>query len=112
MTYDCFSLNPSLIKSHLYTNRGGSQVPKNKAVKPEVKGIRRLDDFEVAEQHFFDVVERAEKKVLNVAANLMHDEVDILFGKDHGHPIHDVHDDPKEVQEKVVREKQSPVWHL
>ena len=106
-------LNPSLTYSYLSTNRGGSQVPKNKAVKPEVLGIRRLDDFEEAEQHFFDVVERAEKKVLNVAANLMHDEVDILFGKDHGHPIHDVHDDPKEeVQEKVVREKQSPVWHL
>lgn len=81
-------------------------------MKPEVKGIRRLDDFEEAEQHFFDAVERAEKKVLNVAANLMHDEVDILFGKDHGHPIHDAHDDPKEGKEKGVVEKQSPVWHL
>mmetsp|Transcript_18747 Transcript_18747/g.27776 ORF Transcript_18747/g.27776 Transcript_18747/m.27776 type:complete len:83 (-) Transcript_18747:290-538(-) len=82
-------------------------MAKNSEMTQEVKGIRRPDDFEEAEQHFFDVIERAEKKVINVARTLVQDEVDILFGKDHGHAIHD---DPGD--KLLSANKQAPVWLL
>ena len=83
-------------------------MAKNTKMMEEVKGIRRPDDFEDVEQHFFDVIERAEKKVINMARTLVQDEVDILFGKDHGHAIHD---DPSD-QLLSAKKHQAPVWHL
>ncbi len=43
------------------------------------------DDFNRAEGKFFHAVENIEKKAITVAHDLIHDEVDVLFGKDHGH---------------------------
>ncbi len=48
-------------------------------------GAGAHDDFERAEGKFFHAVENIEKKAINVAHSLIHDEVDVLFGKDHGH---------------------------
>mmetsp|Transcript_18748 Transcript_18748/g.27777 ORF Transcript_18748/g.27777 Transcript_18748/m.27777 type:complete len:133 (-) Transcript_18748:290-688(-) len=92
---------------NLNSRRISTQMAKNSEMTQEVKGIRRPDDFEEAEQHFFDVIERAEKKVINVARTLVQDEVDILFGKDHGHAIHD---DPGD--KLLSANKQAPVWLL
>lgn len=45
-------------------------------------------DFDRAEKDIFMSVENAEKAVLKAASNLIHDEVDVLFGADHGSSIH------------------------
>jgi len=71
-----------------------------------VKGIHQPDEFDRALESLFNAVERAEKRVINVAEMLLHDEVDILFGKDHGHAIHD----EKSSEPRVM--KQAPVWLL
>lgn len=47
------------------------------------------DNFGRAKNNLFHAIEEVEKKALHVAEQLVHDEVDILFGKDHGQPIHD-----------------------
>jgi len=98
--------NMKLFGVTVYRRRAPKMSKKDEMVQ-EVKGIRRQDDFEEAEQHFFDVIERAEKKIINVAKTLVRDEVDTLFGKDHGHPIHD---DP--CDKSLSSEKQAPVWLL
>ena len=46
-------------------------------------------DYEVAEEKIFRAIENVERKIVNTAEHLVLDEVDILFGKDHGHAIHD-----------------------
>jgi hypothetical protein len=63
-----------------------------------------LGDFESAEQSFFRAVENVERRVINFAENIVHDEVHILFGR--GHAIHD----DKTTRAAVVRH--APVCHL
>eukprot|EP01083_Nonionella_stella_P019366 53842_1 len=43
-----------------------------------------IDDFERAEENLFHAVEKIEKVAIHIAHDMVHDEVDILFGKDHG----------------------------
>jgi len=62
---------------------------KHKKVQEASTKVIRGDDYETAEEKIFHLVENVEKKAVGVAENLLHDEVDILFGKDHGHAIHD-----------------------
>lgn len=45
-------------------------------------------DFDHAERSIFHTIESAEKAILRVASNLIHDEVEVLFGADHGSSIH------------------------
>ncbi len=84
---------------------------EQEAVQMKPAAPRRMsgntnDDFDAAEENIFRAVENVERKVINFAESMVRDEVDILFGKDHGHPIHD----DKMKHEAVV--KQAPVWHL
>ena len=65
----------------------------------DVKADNIDDDYERAEKKIFRVVETVEKKAIDIAGDLIQDEVDILFGKDHGHAIHD---------ERIVSYKQQP----
>ena len=46
-------------------------------------------DYEAAEEKIFRAIENVERKIVDTAEHLVLDEVDILFGKDHGHAIHD-----------------------
>lgn len=62
---------------------------KNQKKVQEVTTKSLLDDYEMAEEKIFRTLESVEKKAFGVAETLIHDEVDILFGKDHGHAIHD-----------------------
>ena len=62
---------------------------KHKKVQEASTKVIRSDDYETAEEKIFHLVENVEKKAVGVAENLLHDEVDFLFGKDHGHAIHD-----------------------
>jgi hypothetical protein len=80
---------------------------KKSELVQEVRRIRSQDDSEEAEQHFFDVIERYEKKIINIAKTLVQDEVDTLFGRDHGNSIHN---DP--CDKPPSRGKQARVWHL
>ncbi len=48
-----------------------------------------MADYERAEEEIFHHVEDFEKAAINVAHDMVHDEVDILFGKSHGHDVHD-----------------------
>ena len=61
-----------------------------------MKSIHQIDDFDRAEKSIFDKVEFVEKVALNSAINLIHDEVQVLFGKDHGGSLH--HHDEVQVQ--------------
>ena len=47
------------------------------------------DNFGKVKDNLFHAIEEVEKKALHVAEQLVHDEVETLFGKDHGHVIHD-----------------------
>merc|ERR550539_30186 len=53
-------------------------------VDKEADTNKVIDDFDAAEKSIFDSVENVEKAVLNTASSLIHDEVDVLFGRDHG----------------------------
>eukprot|EP01083_Nonionella_stella_P305657 1067151_1 len=44
----------------------------------------KIDDFDRAEENLFHAVEKIEKVAICIAHDMVHDEVDILFGKDHG----------------------------
>jgi len=50
------------------------------------------DNFGKAKDNILDTLDKVEKNVLRVAEHLIHDEVDILFGKDHGSAIKDSND--------------------
>jgi|EP01083_Nonionella_stella_P047628 hypothetical protein len=65
-------------------SRGISIPIKEDKKTEEVKVVTNINDFDRAEQSIFDTVENVEKAVLNTAGNLLRDEVDILFGKNHG----------------------------
>eukprot|EP01083_Nonionella_stella_P051013 135479_1 len=51
-------------------------------IQPRIR--HEMDDFDKAEEGFFHAVENIERNAVNMARNLVHDEVDVLFGKDHG----------------------------
>lgn len=61
-------------------------------VQPRIRH-ERMDDFDKAEEGFFHAVENIERNAVNMARNLVRDEVDVLFGKDHGHSFHNIHSD-------------------
>lgn len=62
---------------------------KNHKKMKTIKTKNLLDDYEVAEEKIFNAVEKVEKVAVDVAESLVHDEVDVLFGKDHVHSIRD-----------------------
>ena len=71
---------------------GASSSPmgsrKNLKNVKEVKSVSSKTDFDHAEENIFNKVENVEKAVLNAASSLLHDEVDVLFGCDHGASLH------------------------
>lgn len=62
---------------------------KHKKVQEVASTTSPLEDYEKAEEKIFKTVEKVEKKAFGIAESLLHDEVDILFGKDHRQAIHD-----------------------
>jgi len=80
------------------------KINGNKHVE-EVK-TTNVNDFEEAEEIFFNTVENVEKAILHSVESLLHDEVDVLFGIDHGASLHK-HDDstPKVSKKKGTQKK-------
>jgi hypothetical protein len=50
--------------------------------------MKSTDDVDRAEESIFHRVESVEKSILNTAGALIHDEVDVLFGSNHGSKQH------------------------
>jgi hypothetical protein len=50
----------------------------------EVRLTNSEDNFGKAKDNLLHTLDQVEKKVLRVAEQVIHDEVDVLFGKDHG----------------------------
>eukprot|EP01083_Nonionella_stella_P142897 442953_1 len=68
-------------------NRFGNKVLNAKkvsldSIQPRIR--HEMDDCDKAEEGFFHAVENIERNAVNTARKLVHDEVDVLFGKDHG----------------------------
>mmetsp|Transcript_17331 Transcript_17331/g.21179 ORF Transcript_17331/g.21179 Transcript_17331/m.21179 type:complete len:161 (+) Transcript_17331:132-614(+) len=82
-----FGVRKRRSKSMPFTNTNKKSFGTNKKMN-EVKVVSNTDDFDRAEQTFFDIVENTERAVLKTAESLIHDEVNVLFGKDHGHSLH------------------------
>mmetsp|Transcript_6740 Transcript_6740/g.9666 ORF Transcript_6740/g.9666 Transcript_6740/m.9666 type:complete len:157 (+) Transcript_6740:160-630(+) len=59
------------------------KVSLEESIQPRIR--HEMDDFDKAEEGFFHAVENIERNAVNMARNLVYDEVDVLFGKDHGH---------------------------
>ncbi|GFH47561.1 predicted protein [Chaetoceros tenuissimus] len=81
--------------------RFGRRVGNHKKVD-ETKLTNSQDNFGRAKRSFIHAIEDVEKKAIKLAENMIHDEVDVLFGKDHGH-----HEDDKEV--KTVSTVNDPI---
>lgn len=65
----------------------GDTMMKNKKIK-EVKHTAIMNDLDQAEETFFNKIENMEKSILHSAESLIHDEVDVLFGVNHGASLH------------------------
>ncbi len=89
-TYSTNFLNQSTYYI-IYSRRG---VQSTEEVNNSAEIDRNpLGDYERAEKEIFNHVEDFEKAAINVAHDMVHDEVDILFGKNHGHATSDDGDD-------------------
>eukprot|EP01083_Nonionella_stella_P019367 53843_1 len=68
----------------------------------------KIDDFDRAEENLFHAVEKIEKVAICIAHDMVHDEVDILFGKDHGHSLHtDCNEDNDDILRHVPHRRRS-----
>ena len=106
----------------LPSSGGASSPPKNLKEIQEVKSVSRMTDFDRAEESIFNKVENVEKAVLGAASSLLHDEVDVLFGNNHGATLHRPHNkvdsgkkekDVKNVSMKTMKEtSRKPNKHI
>ena len=68
----------------------------------------KIDDFDRAEENLFHAVEKIENIAIRIAHDMVHDEVDILFGEDHGHSLHtDCNDDNDDILSHVPHHRRS-----
>jgi hypothetical protein len=85
-------------------NHGHSLSEKNhKAVDQTKLTPSNQDNFVRVKDNFLHAIVDVEKKALRIAENLVHDEVNILFGKDHGHAIHDEKINPQPIKPVSAR---------
>ena len=66
-------------------------------------------DFDRAERRIFHAIGSAEKAILKVASNLIHDEVEVLFGADHGSSIHCKSEEATSTNQKGVGRKKKNI---
>jgi len=84
-------------------DHGHSLAEKNHQEVDQTKLTSNLDNFGRVKDNLLHAIVEVEKKALHIAENLVHDEVDILFGKDHGHAIHDEKIDPQLIKPVSAR---------
>mmetsp|Transcript_22594 Transcript_22594/g.33068 ORF Transcript_22594/g.33068 Transcript_22594/m.33068 type:complete len:190 (+) Transcript_22594:72-641(+) len=89
-TFGVLKSNDNMVKKSNGTKKEKTkQIKTVQQVATTPSKIMDIDDFERAQEDIFHAVESVEKAVLDVAEKMLHDEVEILFGKDHGHDIHE-----------------------
>lgn len=81
-------------------DHGHSLAEKNHKV---VDQTNNQDNFGRVKDNLLHAIVDVEKKALRIAENLVHDEVNILFGKDHGLAIHDEKIDPQPIKPVSAR---------
>lgn len=84
-----FSFNPCLktVRTSCFRRSIGNLTKRDSAnhdEQQEVQLTNSEEHFGKAKDNILHTLDRVEKKVLYVAEQMIHDEVDILFGKDHG----------------------------
>jgi len=84
-------------------NHGHSLAEKNHKAVDQTKLTSNQDNFGRVKDNLLHAIVDVEKKALRIAENLVHDEVNILFGKDHGHAIHDEKIDPQPIKPVSAR---------
>ncbi len=77
----------SFLISRVVPMEDSDTTMKNKKIK-EVKDTTITNDLDQAEERFFNEIENMEKSLLHSAETLIHDEVDVLFGINHGAALH------------------------